>query len=61
MEFITLRFPRTSIPQLKNLSKNRLQLAFPSSMEAVAAQMEDMSYDSKAPLYPFGAGLRDGE
>lgn len=41
--------------------EGKLPIEFPSSMEAVQAQMEDMPYDSKAPLYPFGAGLRYGE
>ena len=29
----------------------------PSSWEAVEAQMEDVPYDSKDPLYEFGHGL----
>lgn len=41
--------------------EGKLPIEFPSSMEAVKAQMEDMPYDSEAPLYPFGAGLRYGE
>lgn len=35
----------------------KLPLEFPSSMEAVRNQMEDMPYDSKNPLYPYGFGL----
>lgn len=30
----------------------------PSSVEAVEQQKEDMPYDSKNPLYPFGAGMQ---
>jgi beta-glucosidase len=29
----------------------------PSSMEALRNQKEDMPYDSKDPLFPFGSGL----
>ncbi|GAH61218.1 unnamed protein product [marine sediment metagenome] len=29
----------------------------PSSMEAVKNQNEDVPYDSKDPLFPFGFGL----
>ncbi|MEZ4988417.1 MAG: glycoside hydrolase family 3 C-terminal domain-containing protein, partial [Saprospiraceae bacterium] len=36
----------------------RLPIELPSSWEAVQQQQEDMPYDSKAPLYPFGAGLQ---
>ncbi|MEM8886539.1 MAG: glycoside hydrolase family 3 N-terminal domain-containing protein [Bacteroidota bacterium] len=35
----------------------KLPFELPSSMEAVANQMEDVPFDSEAPLYPFGAGL----
>ncbi|HWD86836.1 MAG TPA: glycoside hydrolase family 3 N-terminal domain-containing protein [Mucilaginibacter sp.] len=35
----------------------RLPIELPSSMEAVRNQKEDMPYDSKDPLYKFGAGL----
>ena len=35
----------------------KLPIEIPSSMEAVENQMEDMPYDSKDPLYPFGYGL----
>jgi len=34
-----------------------LPLEIPSSVEAVTNQKEDMPYDSKDPLYPFGHGL----
>ena len=34
-----------------------LPIELPSSMEAVRNQKEDMPYDSKNPLYPFGFGL----
>jgi beta-glucosidase len=34
-----------------------LPIELPSSMEAVRNQKEDVPYDSKNPLYPFGAGL----
>lgn len=36
----------------------KLPFELPSSMEAVKAQYEDVHYDSKNPLYPFGHGLR---
>lgn len=36
----------------------KLPFEIPSSMEAVENQFEDMPYDSKNPLYPFGAGMR---
>lgn len=39
----------------------KLPFELPSSMEAVEAQKEDMPYDSKDPLYPFGFGLTYGE
>ena len=35
----------------------RLPFELPSSMEAVRQQKEDLPYDSKDPLYPFGHGL----
>jgi len=35
----------------------RLPFELPSSMEAVKAQNEDLPYDSKDPLYPFGFGI----
>ena len=35
----------------------RLPFEMPSSMEAVRSQKEDVPYDSKNPLYPFGFGL----
>lgn len=35
----------------------RLPLELPSSMEAVRNQKEDLPYDSKEPLFPFGFGL----
>ncbi|MEM6800423.1 MAG: glycoside hydrolase family 3 C-terminal domain-containing protein, partial [Bacteroidota bacterium] len=35
----------------------KLPFELPSSMEAVRKQKEDVPYDSKDPLYPFGAGL----
>ncbi|MBS1812818.1 MAG: glycoside hydrolase family 3 C-terminal domain-containing protein [Acidobacteria bacterium] len=35
----------------------KLPFELPSSMEAVRAQLEDVPYDSKAPLFKFGAGL----
>ena len=34
-----------------------LPFEMPSSMEAVRAQFEDVPYDSKNPLFPFGHGL----
>lgn len=37
--------------------QGKLPIELPSSMEAVAAQKEDMPYDSKDPLYKFGFGL----
>ena len=36
----------------------KLPFELPSSMEAVRNQKEDVPYDSKDPLYHFGAGLR---
>ncbi|MEM1118860.1 MAG: glycoside hydrolase family 3 N-terminal domain-containing protein [Bacteroidota bacterium] len=35
----------------------KLPIEIPSSIEAVENQMEDVPYDSKAPLYPYGHGL----
>lgn len=35
----------------------KLPIEIPSSVEAVQNQMEDVPYDSKDPLYPFGHGL----
>lgn len=35
----------------------KLPIEIPSSVEAVENQMEDVPYDSKNPLYPFGHGL----
>ncbi len=35
----------------------RLPFEMPSSMEAVRKQLEDVPYDSKDPLFPFGHGL----
>lgn len=37
--------------------QGKLPLEIPSSVEAVTNQKEDMPYDSKDPLYPFGHGL----
>jgi beta-glucosidase len=34
-----------------------LPFELPSSMEAVKAQYEDVPYDSKDPVFPFGHGL----
>ena len=38
--------------------EGRLPFELPSSMEAVNAQLTDVPYDSKDPLYEFGFGLR---
>lgn len=38
--------------------EGKLPFELPSSMEAVKNQKEDVPYDSKNPLYPFGFGLR---
>lgn len=35
----------------------KLPFEMPSSMEAVRTQLEDLPYDSKDPLFPFGHGL----
>jgi len=40
--------------------KGKLPFELPSSMQAVTQQHEDVPYDSKSPLYPFGFGLRYG-
>lgn len=37
--------------------QGHLPMELPSSMDAVRAQKEDVPYDSKDPLYKFGAGL----
>ncbi len=37
--------------------QGKLPVEMPSSMEAVRNQKEDMPYDSKDPLFPFGFGL----
>ena len=39
----------------------KLPFEMPRSMEAVRAQKEDLPYDSKDPLFPFGHGLSYGE
>ena len=38
--------------------EGHLPFELPSSMEAVRNQKEDVPYDSKEPLYPFGYGLK---
>ncbi len=35
----------------------KLPIEIPASVQAVEQQLEDVPYDSEAPLYPFGAGL----
>ena len=45
----------------KAAPEGKLPIEFPSSVEAVENQMEDVPYDSEAPLYEFGAGLRYGD
>ena len=35
----------------------KLPFELPSSQRAVENQMEDVPYDSKNPLYPYGHGL----
>ena len=40
--------------------QGHLPVELPSSMEAVRNQKEDLPYDSKNPLYAFGAGLSYG-
>ena len=37
--------------------EGKMPFELPSSWEAVEAQMEDVPYDSKDPLYDFGHGL----
>ena len=37
--------------------EGKLPFELPSSMKAVEQQLEDLPYDSKDPLYPFGHGL----
>ena len=39
----------------------QMPFELPSSLEAVQQQKEDVPYDSKNPLYPFGAGLQGFE
>ena len=39
------------------LAVGKLPFELPSSMDAVREQLEDLPYDSKAPLFKFGAGL----
>ena len=39
----------------------KLPFELPSSMEAVREQLEDVPYDSKAPLFKFGFGLSYGQ
>lgn len=38
--------------------EGKLPFELPSSMDAVRAQASDAPHDSKAPLYPYGFGLR---
>ena len=38
--------------------QGKLPFELPSSMEAVTAQQPDVPHDSRAPLYPFGFGLK---
>ena len=40
--------------------QGKLPVELPSSMEAVRNQKEDLPYDSKNPLFPFGFGLHYG-
>jgi beta-glucosidase len=42
----------------KMLPEGKLPFELPSSWEAVKNQKEDVPYDSKDPLYPYGHGLR---
>jgi len=37
----------------------KMPFELPSSVEAVEQQKEDIPYDSKNPLYPFGAGMQN--
>ncbi|MGL4967552.1 MAG: glycoside hydrolase family 3 protein [Inquilinus sp.] len=48
------------VVQGKARPRGRLPFELPSSMAAVLAQASDAPYDSQAPLYPFGFGLRYG-
>lgn len=41
----------------KAVPMGKLPIELPSSMEAVRNQKEDVPYDSKDPLFPFGFGL----
>ncbi|HUX84494.1 MAG TPA: glycoside hydrolase family 3 C-terminal domain-containing protein, partial [Chitinophagaceae bacterium] len=41
----------------KSAPEGHLPFELPSSMEVVRMQKEDVPYDSRNPLYPFGAGL----
>lgn len=41
----------------KFVPTGKLPFELPFSMEAVRAQLEDVPYDSKAPLFKFGFGL----
>lgn len=41
----------------KAAPQGKLPIEFPSSMEAVKKQFEDVPYDSDSPLYKFGFGL----
>ncbi|HEY8933702.1 MAG TPA: glycoside hydrolase family 3 N-terminal domain-containing protein [Cyclobacteriaceae bacterium] len=41
----------------KSKPEGKLPFELPSSMEAVRSQKEDVPYDSKDPLFPFGFGL----
>lgn len=41
----------------KSSPSGKLPFEMPSSMDAVKAQFEDLPYDSKNPLFPFGHGL----
>lgn len=38
-------------------AEGKMPFELPSSWEAVEQQLEDVPYDSKAPLYPYGHGL----
>ena len=41
----------------KRRPSGKLPFELPSSWEAVKNQKEDLPYDSKDPLYPYGHGL----
>lgn len=41
----------------KAKAQGKLPFELPRSQEAVEQQLEDVPYDSKDPLYPFGAGM----